>query len=107
MNGEPIMSASRAANRVHFDCKLISEVPEGRAMTFRGASTPFHRHFAFLGQVVNARHHPDGALWISSAQGRHEVHREKLDLARGGRLLMEHLDPSPAPDTRRFANAGV
>jgi hypothetical protein len=105
IDGEPIMSAGRTANRVYFDCKLISEVPKGRAMTLRGEALPFHAHFAFLGQVVNARHHPDGALWISSAKARHEVHREKLDLARAGRLLLQQLAPSSAPDARRLLNA--
>ena len=93
MNGEPIMSASRVANRVYFDCRLISEMPEGCMMAFRGRPIPFHRHFAFLGQVVNARHHPDGALWIFSPEGEHEVHREKLDLAQAGRLLLGRLVP--------------
>ena len=96
MNGEPIMSASRAANRVHFDCKLISEMPAGCAMTFRGQSFAFHEHFAFLGQVVNARHHPDGALWISSPEGRQRILEEKLDLAQAARLLLQRLAPIPA-----------
>jgi hypothetical protein len=91
IDDQPIMSAARTANRVYFDCKLISEVPKGRAMTLRGEAVPFHAHFAFLGQVVNARHHPDGALWICSPQRRHEVHREKLDLARAGRFLLQQL----------------
>lgn len=104
MSGQPIMSANRVANRVYFDCKLISEVPDGRAMILRGRSLPFHGHFAFLGQVVNARHHPDGALWISSA-GRHEVHPEKLDLAAAGRLVRDRLRKSPLPDNRSPVNA--
>src|SRR3954468_7761395 len=102
MNGQPIMSASRVANRIYFDCKLISEVPEESVMSFRGKAMPFQRYFAFLGQVVNARHHPDGALWIRSPRREHAVRRQKIELSQVSKLLLERfLPPVPSlhPDT--------
>ena len=103
MNGESLMSASRSGNRIYFDCKLISQVADGSLMTFRGRSIPFGSYFAFLGEVVNARHHPDGALWIGAAGGKHVVNREKLDLAEASRLLLDRLAPAGAavPRDRR------
>jgi hypothetical protein len=100
MNGEAIMSASRVGARVYFDCKLLSEKPAGAVMTFRGKPFSFHRYFAFLGEVVNARHHRDGALWIHSPGGKHAVHGQKLELADAARLLLARLAPmaSPYPD---------
>jgi hypothetical protein len=101
MNGEPIMSATRVEKRVYFDCRLISEVPADSAMAFRGKSFRFDRYFAFLGQVVNARHHPDGALWMRAPQRVHAVHDGKLDLAQAARLLLELLGPESAPRGER------
>src|SRR3954469_13331995 len=96
MNGQPIMSASRVANRIYFDCKLISEVPEESVMSFRGKAMPFQRYFAFLGQVVNARHHPDGALWIRSPRREHAVRRQKIELSQVSKLLLERFLPPVA-----------
>jgi len=106
MNGEPLMSASRAGNRIYFDCRLISQVDDGSVMTLRGRSIPFSRYFAFLGEVVNARHHPDGALWIRAPGRKHIRHDAKLDLAEASNLLLRHLlpaDTAAAAELRRRA----
>ena len=91
MNGEPLMRASRSRNRIYFDCRLISQVSENSQMTLGPRSIPFSRYFAFLGEVVNARHHPDGALWIHAAGRPHVVHPEKLDLAQASRVLLSQI----------------
>jgi len=100
MNGEPIMSASRVGSRIYFDCKLISQVPEESVMTARDRTVPFHRYFASLGQVVNARHHPDGALWIHSPHARHGVQTRKLNLAEVSKILLDRLAPKAVADDR-------
>ncbi len=100
MNGEPIMSASLVENRVYFDCRLISEIPAGSVVRFRGKAVPFAGYFAFLGEVVNARHHRDGALWLRRPGGSHAVHDEKLDLAAASRLLLDWLSPVPLSSRR-------
>jgi hypothetical protein len=91
MNGEPLMSATRSGNRIYFDCRLISQVPEDSLMTLGPRSMPFGHYFAFLGEVVNARHHPDGALWIHAPGRAHTVHPPKLDLADASHVLLSHL----------------
>lgn len=95
IESEPIMSASVVANRVYFDCKLISRIAAGAAMNFRGKTVTFDRYFAFLGEVVNARHHPDGAFWMLLPGGKHVVHPGKVPLAAVSRILLERLAPAP------------
>jgi hypothetical protein len=108
MNRQPVMNATRVANRVYFDCRLISQIPAHSEMTFRSKTAPFDRYFAPIGQVNNARHHRDGALWLHGAQGRHAVHGEKLDLSDAASLLLDRLAPavSSHPD-RALSSAAV
>jgi hypothetical protein len=94
INGEPIMSARRAANRVYFDCKFISQVGSNAVMSVREKSGLFDDYFAFLGEVLNARHHPDGVLWISTPGHEHRVHQQKLNLADASRLLLDRISPA-------------
>jgi hypothetical protein len=107
MNGEPIMSARHAGNRVYFDCKFISQIRSNAVMSVREKSVLFDDYFAFLGEIVNARHHPDGALWISTPRHEHRVHQQKLNLADASQLLLDRILPtvrsSPINATTSFA----
>jgi hypothetical protein len=91
MDGEPIMSARQVGNRVFFDCKLISRVPDDSVIEARGRGerVPFAQYFGFLGEIVNARHHPDGALWLRiPSQTKHVLHKEKLPLEDAFQLVL-------------------
>jgi hypothetical protein len=99
LNGEPLMSASRTENRIYFDCKLISRVDDESVMRLHDRSISFVEYFSFLGEVVNARHHPDGALWIRAPGQKHVVHQGKLDLAEASRVLLDRLRPTPVAGT--------
>jgi len=94
MNGEPIMSARQVGNRVFFDCRLISRVPDDSVIEARGRGerVPFAQYFGFLGEIVNARHHPDGALWLRiPSQTEHVLHKEKLPLEEAFQLVLREM----------------
>ena len=93
IGGESIMSARRTGNRVYFDCKFISQIPSDSVMSFGEKCVPFSDYFAFLGEIVNARHHPDGALWIGVPGQEHRVHPRKINLADASRLLLDRISP--------------
>ena len=107
MNGEPIMSARQVGNRVFFDCKLISRVPENSIIEIResGARVPFAQYFGFLGEIVNGRHHPDGALWLRRpGQSEHVLHQPKLPLEEAFQLVLSEMSPGRvAPESRLAA----
>lgn len=106
MNGEPIMSARQVGNRVFFDCKLISPVPDDSILEIRerGERVPFARYFGFLGEIVNARHHPDGALWVHKpGQAEHAIHQPKLPLEQAFELVLSEMSPGRVAPERRLA----
>ena len=106
MNGEPIMSARQAGNRVFFDCKLISKVPDDSIVEVqgRGAPLPFARYFGLVGEIVNGRHHPDGALWLRMpGQFDQLVHQQKLPLEEGFELVLGALACDPPQQHRNEA----
>lgn len=101
MNGEPVMSARQLENRVFFDCKLISRVPQDSILEIRGERVPFARYFGLVGQIVNARHHPDGALWLRlPGQSQRVLHAEKLPLEEGFQLVLRALSQKSVPHPR-------
>jgi hypothetical protein len=89
MNGEPMMSARQAGNRVFFDCKFISRVPEDSLIEVRGERVRFDRYFAAVGEIVNGRHHPDGAFWLRlPGQSEQRLHPGKLPLEDAFELVL-------------------
>jgi hypothetical protein len=89
MHGEPIMSARQAGNRVFFDCKFISPVPEESAIEVHGGRVPFARYFGAVGEIVNGRHHPDGAFWLHAPmQAQQRVHPGKLPLEEAFQIVL-------------------
>jgi hypothetical protein len=106
MNGDSMMSARQLGNRVFFDCKLISPVPEDSIIEVRGRGerVAFAQYFGFVGQIVNGRHHPDGALWLHMpGQSRLVLHEEKLPLEGGFELVLKALSPESAQQPPRDA----
>jgi hypothetical protein len=106
MNGEPIMSARQVGNRVFFDCKFISAVPDDSIIELRerGERVPFAQYFGFLGEIVNGRHHPDGALWLHKAgQSEHVLHQPKLPLEQAFHLVLSEMSPNPVARETRLA----
>jgi hypothetical protein len=106
MNGEPIMSARQVGNRVFFDCKFISAVPDHSLIELRerGERVPFAQYFGFLGEIVNARHHPDGALWLHKpGQSEHVLHQPKLPLEQAFQLVVSEMSPNPVARETRLA----
>ena len=104
MGGAPIMSARQLGARVFFDCKLISRVPEDSIVEIqgRGERVPFARYFSLVGQIVNGRHHPDGALWLGRP-GRSQpvIHEEKLPLEEAFQLVVGLLSRTSAAEHPR------
>ena len=97
MNGEPIMSARQAGNRVFFDCKFISPVPDDSVIEIAGRAerVPFSRYFAAVGEIVNGRHHPDGALWLHTpGQSQQRVHEGKLPLEEAFHIVLRTAQAS-------------
>ena len=97
MDGEPIMSARQAGNRVFFDCKFISRVPEDSVIEVagRGERTPFLHHFGPVGEIVNGRHHPDGAFWVRTpGQSEQRLHEAKLPLEEAFHIVLRTAQAS-------------
>jgi hypothetical protein len=90
MDGEPIMSARQAGNRVFFDCKFISPVPEDSVIEAHGRRVAFAQYFRAVGEIVNGRHHPDGAFWLHlPGQAHHRVHPGKLPLEEAFQIVLQ------------------
>ena len=89
MRGEPIMSARQAGNRVFFDCKFISPVPDDSVIEVHGKRVPFARYFGAVGEIVNGRHHPDGAFWLHApGQSEQRRHPGKLPLEEAFQIVL-------------------
>jgi hypothetical protein len=98
MNGEPIMSARQVGNRVFFDCKFISRVPDDSVIEVRGQRVPFARYFGAVGEIVNGRHHPDGAFWVHRpGQAEQCLHEGKLPLEEAFDVVLRTAEASPRP----------
>ena len=97
MNGEPIMSARQAGNRVFFDCKFISRVPDDSFIDLAGRAerVPFARYFGAVGEIVNGRHHPDGAFWLHTpGQSEQRLHEAKLPLEEAFHIVLRTAQAS-------------
>ncbi|HUQ76733.1 MAG TPA: hypothetical protein VM183_18590 [Burkholderiales bacterium] len=97
MNGEPIMSARQAGDRVFFDCKFISRVPDDCLIEVqgRGEPVPFARYFGAVGEIVNGRHHPDGAFWLRvPGQSEQRLHDGKLPLEEAFQIVLSTAQAS-------------
>jgi hypothetical protein len=95
MNGEPIMSARRTGNRVFFDCKFISRVPDDSVIEVAGQRVPFGRYFGAVGEIVNGRHHPDGAFWLHQpGQSEQRLHDGKLPLEDAFQIVLRTAQAS-------------
>ena len=103
MNGEPIMSARQAGNRVFFDCKFISRVPDDSVIEVagRGERVPFLHQFGPVGEIVNGRHHPDGAFWLHlPGQSEQHLHAGKLPLERAFDMVLNTAQAPGVAGTR-------
>jgi hypothetical protein len=97
MDGEPIMSARQAGHRVFFDCKFISRVPEDSVIEVHGREerVPFARYFGAVGEIVNGRHHPDGAFWLHMPeQSEQRVHEGRLPLEEAFQIVLRTAQAS-------------
>jgi hypothetical protein len=103
MNGEPIMSARQAGHRVFFDCKFISRVPDDSIIEVqgRGEKVAFARYFGAVGEIVNGRHHPDGAFWLRMpGQSEQRLHEGKLPLEEAFQVVVRTAQASGPAGTR-------
>jgi hypothetical protein len=108
MNGEPIMSARQAGNRVFFDCKFISRVPGDAVIEVQGKRVPFSRYFGAVGEIVNGRHHPDGAFWLHlPGQSDQRLHEDKLPLEEAFQIVLRTAQASGRREGTRPARPAL
>ena len=93
-DGEPILSARRDGTDIMSGCMIWEEQPEDATLSLEGGSDsiPFFDLFYKIDLLKSGMHHPDGILWIREPSRRHQVHMEKIELARVAPTLLEMMD---------------
>ncbi len=76
------MEWRRRGNRIFFGRRFISKVDSDMVLTCAasGQRKDFSDLFALIGQVNNSRHTRNGCFWIERADGKGQLHAEKLPL---------------------------
>jgi hypothetical protein len=103
-NGTTVMEWRRTDNRVFFWCRFISKVDEDMVVTRAadGERMDFSKLFALIGQVNNSKHNRNGCFWVERADGKGQVHADKLPLEQVTEKLL-NLFPASKPETPRQA----
>ncbi len=103
-NGETVMEWRRSGNRIFFWCRFISKVDDDMVLTCaaNGARKDFSELFALIGQVNNSKHNRNGCFWVERADGKGQVHADKLPLEQATEKVLA-LFPTAKPETPRQA----
>ena len=64
-------------------------MPDESAIEVHGGRVPFARYFGAVGEIVNGRHHPDGAFWLHAPmQAEQRIHPGKLPLEEAFQIVL-------------------
>lgn len=82
VDGSPLLRIQQQGQELFLGCCIYSQVAADAKIQIDGveASVDFFRLFYQADSVKSGMHHPDGMLWIRTAERRHVAHQGKVPL---------------------------